>query len=165
MRRIQAQPVEVKLVDPVPRVGGKKVAYRPGSRPVEVEGIAPLTPIAGGDVLLGELTQKIPGRSEVVVDDIQDHPDAQLVGPVHETAEIVGLAIEPGGSEQVHTVVPPPEFPGEVGDRHDLEKGHSDLRERRETGNGGGPGSIGRERPDVELIDDRAGSGPRPALV
>ena len=45
------------------------------------------------------------------------------MGPVHEAAEVVGRAVEPGRGEQVDAVVAPAEAAGEVGDRHDLEHG------------------------------------------
>ena len=46
LRGVEAQPVEVELVDPVGGVGDEELAHRPGVRPVEIDRLAPLVLVA-----------------------------------------------------------------------------------------------------------------------
>src|SRR5690242_20178239 len=72
---IEPQTVEMKFVDPVRRIGDEELAHWYGIGSIEVDGIAPLVLVFVGEVSGRERPQVISGRSEVVVDNIQQHAD------------------------------------------------------------------------------------------
>src|SRR5690348_15771676 len=49
LRRVEAQSVEVKLLDPIPNVREKKFSHGRGVLSVEIERISPLALILGGE--------------------------------------------------------------------------------------------------------------------
>src|ERR1700756_3487434 len=51
LRRIQAETIEVKLLDPVARVGDKKFAHRPRVRAVEIERFSPVRRVTIREVM------------------------------------------------------------------------------------------------------------------
>ena len=63
----------------------------------------------------------------MVVDDVENDAEAERMGPIDKTAEVVGSAIEPGRREEIDAVVTPTEAARKVGDRHDLEHGNPQL--------------------------------------
>src|SRR5262249_32295915 len=78
------------------------------------------------------------------------------MGAIDKAPEVVGRAVEARRREQIHAVVSPAEFPGEVGHRHDLDHGYSQPREFVELARGRSPRAFTRERPDVYFINDLA---------
>ena len=78
----------------------------------------------------------------MVVDDVEDHADAQRVGAVDEPAEVVRRAVQARRREEVDAVVPPAEPPGELADGHDLEAVDAELGERRQLADRGLPGAF-----------------------
>src|SRR5262245_30544698 len=78
------------------------------------------------------------------------------MGAIDEAPEVVGRAVEARRREQIHAVVSPAEFSGEVGHRHDLDHGYSQPREFVEFERGRRPRAFARERPDVHFINDLA---------
>ena len=50
-------------------------------------------------------------RAQVVIDDIQNDPNAMGMGLVHKTPHIIGPAIEMGGGKQIDAVIAPAEAP------------------------------------------------------
>jgi hypothetical protein len=94
LRGVEAQAVEVKFVDPVGRVADEELAHRRGVGTVEVDRVAPFVVVAIGEVGRRERSQVIADRSEVVVDDVENHRDAAAVRGVDEAAEVVRAAVE-----------------------------------------------------------------------
>src|SRR5262245_48765213 len=78
------------------------------------------------------------------------------MGAIDEAPEVVGRAVEARRREQIHAVISPAEFPGEVGHRHDLDHGYSQPPEFVEFARGRRPRAFARERPDVRFINDLA---------
>ena len=72
--RIETEPVEMELVYPVPGVLDEKRARR--RRPFEVDRAPPVIAVFVGEVVGREVVQIVAVRSEVVVDDVQDHTKA-----------------------------------------------------------------------------------------
>ena len=54
----------------------------------------------------------------MVVHHVENHTQPDAMSLVHESAEIVRLAIEPNRREQTNSIVAPPEAAGEIGHRH-----------------------------------------------
>ena len=116
--------------------------------------------------MLGELAQVAAIGAEVVVDDVEDDAKAEGMGAVHEAAEVVGRAVQPGRGEQVHAVVAPAEAAGEVGDRHHFHDGNTQLGQRRQLAGGRLPRPFRREGADVHLVNDLPlAADARPARV
>src|SRR5262249_60386094 len=89
--RVQAQAVEVELVDPIPGVGDEKLAHGTGLGAVEVEGVAPLVGVAGVVVVGRELPMTRPVGAGEGVGDVEDQPEVKHVGAVRETGTIAGM--------------------------------------------------------------------------
>ena len=153
LRRVEPQPVQVELVDPVAGVGDEELADRTGVGSVEVDGVAPFVLVAVGEVVVRERAQVVPDRAEVVVDDVEDHGDAAAVCHVDEPAEVVGRAVEMRRRVQIDAVVSPAETPFELGDRHHLDDREARVRELAQLGGRGGKRAGTRERADVHLVD------------
>ena len=67
----------------------------------------------------------------MVVDDVEDHRQAGFVGRFDQPLEALGRRRRMGGA-QVDAVVAPAASPRELGDRHHLDRGDSQLRQRRQ---------------------------------
>ena len=74
---VEAQTVEMKLADPVGSVLDHERAHRTGVGRVVADRVAPLPRLA--EERRREIAKKITDRSEVVVNDVEDHREAVLV--------------------------------------------------------------------------------------
>jgi hypothetical protein len=156
VRRVEAQPIEVELFDPVRRVARVELAYRLRVRAVEVDRIAPLGRLVVAKVMRRIAGQPVAVGAEVVVDDVEDDGESARMRGIDEAAEIGGRAVKPRGRVEAHAVVAPAELADEVGDRHDLDDGDPEIGEVVEPRHGGGEGAFGRVRADVHLVDHLA---------
>ena len=93
--------------------------------------------------------------------EVEDHGEAGGVGGVDEPGEPLGAAVARLRAPQERAVVAPAALAGELRDRHDLDDGEAELRERRQVLDGGVERPRLRERPDVQLVDDRVRRGRR----
>src|SRR5690606_28061153 len=101
----------------------------------------------GGDV--------VAFRAEVVVHDVQQHRETFPVRRVDQPLQLPGSAVCRCRGEQVDAVVSPVARTREVRDRHQLERGRAELRDVTEPFAYPGEGTRGRERADVQLVDDQ----------
>src|SRR3954469_10948640 len=92
----------------------------------------------------------------MIVNDIQDDPEAQRMRLVDEAAKIVGRSIDACGREQIHAVVTPAEAPGEFCDGHHFDDCDANLFELFEMTRGACPSALRRESADVHLIQNLA---------
>ena len=146
-----------RVVDDVPPDG-------PGVHSVEVDPVTPVVAALGE--VRAESRQVVATRSEMVVDDIQDHGEPVAVGGVDEALQPVGAAVGLVGRVPADTVVAPSAAAAEGVDGHQLDVADSQLdevckmRDRRVERPGRG------ERADVQLVDDRSRQRPAgPRLV
>ncbi len=151
--RVEAEAVEVEFLDPGARIGEEELAHGRRARPVEVERLAPVRPVPVREVVRREVLQVVAVRSQMVVDDVEDDREPVPVGVVHEAAQIVGLAVEMGRSEEIDAVISPAKLPGELADGHDLHARHAQARELPELAHGSRPVARGSERAHVHLVD------------
>jgi hypothetical protein len=103
--------------------------------------------------------QVVAVRPQVVVDHIENDRKSEAVGLVHKAAQVVGPAVAPRWSKQLHAIVSPVPLSGEVGDRHQLDRRHAELRQVRQLLGRRGEGAGGRERTDVEFVQDQLAKG------
>ncbi len=92
----------------------------------------------------------------MVVNHVQHHAQAMLMGHIDKAAKIVGLAIQSGGGEQIDPVVAPAKSAVEFCHRHHFQQGHAQLRQLRNLGDRRVPRAGRRESADVHFIDDSA---------
>jgi hypothetical protein len=90
----------------------------------------------------------------VVVDDVEAHREAEAVRFIDETPQIFGRSVRRVRREERDAVVAPSALACERRDRHELDHRDAELREVRETRANGVERAFGRERADVELVDD-----------
>ena len=141
----------MELVDPVARVLDEERAR--GRRRFEVDGLAPVVRVAPREVVAREVRQVIPVGPDVVVDHVEDDPEAERVRAIDERPQIVRRAIEPRRRIQVDAVVAPAEAAGKVGDGHHLDDRDAEIGERLQLGGRRAPGAFGGEGADVQLVD------------
>ena len=142
------------LANPVLDVGEDELARGLCARTVEVQRLAPIVSVAVGEVLGREARQIVAVRPEVVVDRVEDDSQATRVRGVDEGAHLVRPAVEPGRREPVHPVIAPAEVAREVGNRHQLNGRDAERPQPVETTGRARPGTLGRERADVQLVEN-----------
>ena len=167
--RVHPEAVDVKVADPHLGVLDRPLAHAPAVGVVEVHGPAPGRAVAVGEVGPERLERLRPGP-DVVVDDVQDHPEPGGVGGVDERGKARGAAVHGVRGPRVEPVVAPVAVAGEGGHGHQLDGGDAQLAQRRQALRGRRERPPGGERADMELVDDQvvrveaapAAVGPRP---
>ena len=100
------RPVAVVVLEPHNGVVHEERAHLLAGRPVEVDGLTP-----GGGVAVGEIRavapQVVPGRAQVVVDDVHHDAEPSTVARVHQPLQAVGAAVGMMGGVEVHAVIAP----------------------------------------------------------
>ena len=163
---VEAQPVEVVLVQPVERVVPDELAdlaasvvgagVAPGgvAAPVVVEVDAALVVLAPAV----ELPEVEVARAEMVVDDVEDHRDPAPMRGFDEGLKPLGSAVGALDGEDVRGVVAPGDVPGELHRRHDLHRVHPEPLQMPELLDRISEGARGLlvgtvEGADVHLVD------------
>jgi hypothetical protein len=72
MCRVEAEPVEVKLLDPVATIRDEKFADWPGIRAVKINRVAPFVAFSADQIIVGKTSQIISVGAKVVVNDIKN---------------------------------------------------------------------------------------------
>ena len=157
--RVEPQAVHVVLVDPVQGVLDEERADHLAAGTIQVDRGTPGRPVPVGQIGGAEAGQVAAVGAEVVVDDVEQHGHPQAVGTVHQGAQVVGRAVASGRGEEVHAVIAPVAPAGEVGDRHQLDGGDPQPGQLGQPGGGPGECPLGREGPDVQLVDDQVVAG------
>src|SRR4051812_17842019 len=131
VRGVQTQPVQVIFVYPVTGIVDGNLAHPGAMGAVVIDGVAPRSLVAMGEVLRAKPPPIGAIRTKVVVNDVEDDPEAEAMGLVDEAAEIIRLAIGPRRRPPIDPVVAPVPTTGEVGNRHQLDCGDTESREFR----------------------------------
>ena len=80
---------------------------------------------------------------------------------VDQRLQLLRPAVRRVGRVRQHAVVAPVALAGEVGERHQLDRGDAEVDQRLQLLRRAGVGALGREGADVQLVDHRL--APRPA--
>ena len=120
---------------------------------LEVDQVAPR--VASGLEVRAELRQVVPGRPEMVVDDVEDHRQATGVTGVHEALEPVRTAQRFVYRVPVDPVVAPVPDAVDGVDRHHLDVGDAEARPGGRAVRWPNRRCARRERRDVQLVDHR----------
>ena len=170
---VQAQAVDVEVADPALRALQDPLPHGVAPGVVVVHRRAPERRVLGGEVGAEGLERLAAARADVVVDDVEDDGEPRGVRGVHHPGEAVRTPVARLGGGEVDAVVAPAVAARELRDRHDLDRGDAELRQAREVLDRGVEGALGRERADVQLVEDevlrrhaaparvRPGEGPR----
>src|SRR5690349_16478843 len=111
LHRVEPQPVDMKIADPVSRVVGHEITNRPAPRPVKVHRIAPLSVMLFTEIMLRKLRGVVAARSQMVVDAVENYTHSKFMRPLNERAHVVWGSIELRRRKPVDPVVTPTELP------------------------------------------------------
>src|SRR5262245_36074046 len=109
LRRIEPQSIKMKFLDPITRVGDEKLSHWPAVRSGKVDRYAPFVFVAIGKIVRRKLLEIVSIRSEVVVNDVENHAESERVRAIHECAKAVRRTIKPRRRKQIHAIVAPAE--------------------------------------------------------
>src|ERR1700730_12933351 len=166
LRRVEPQPVEMILVDPIARIGDEEFARGAGIGTVEIDRLTPFVVVAIGEISRGEQFEIVSVRAEMVVDDVEDDGDPESMGAVDEATKIHRSAVEPGWCEEVDAVISPAEPAREFRHGHNFEAGDTELRESRQLSRSGFPASVRGEGANMHLVyDELLARPPAPRTV
>ncbi len=151
---VEAQRVDVEVLEPLARVGQEVRSHVVGERAVQVDRRTPGRAVAVGEVG-SEPVEDIAFGPEVVVDDVQHDGEVASVALVH---ELLQATLDPP-YESLHgkredPVVAPVTAAGELRDRHDLDRRHAEFDQVVECGHRPCEGALLGERPDVQFVED-----------
>jgi len=124
-------------------------------RTVEVERRTPRRSVGGIEKLRRVRVQVIAFRAEMVIDHVEQHHEAAPMGRVHESLQIVRRPVTSIGGERQYAVVAPVALSRKRSHRHQLDGGDTKRDQMIEMTGDRGERAFRRERPDMELVDDR----------
>ncbi len=158
--RVEPQPVEAEVPDPALRRLQHPLAHRVALGVVVVHRTPPGRLVLRREVRAEGVERRAPGGADVVVDDVQNHGEAHLVGGVDQRLESCRAAIGGLRRAQIDAVVAPAPAAGEFGHRHDLDRGHTQFGQRRQVADRAGEAALVAEGADVQLVDHLLGQRP-----
>ena len=97
----------------------------------------------------------------MIVDDVEKHHQAALVRGIDQRLEILRPAVGAVGRVKQHAVVAPVPAAGEIGDRHQLDRGEARVGDVVELVDGAAKRALLGERADMQL--EKHAFVPRPA--
>ena len=127
--RVDPQPVDVELLDPVAGVGNQEVAHLVPSE-VEDQG-SPVRLLAAARIVVLVEGGPVEARQGPVVaremggNPVEDDPDAMLVEVVDEAAEVIGVAEPRGRGVVAGDLIPPGAVEGVLAHRQQLDMGET----------------------------------------
>ena len=160
--RVEAQPIDVELLEPIERVVNDEIANDLRPRPVVVDGVSPGRLVAIREELWRVGRQVIPFGAEVIVDDVEEDGQAVRMGGIDQATQIVRRAVRRIGREQVDSVVTPVPTSGKIRDRHEFDHRHAEGGKVAEFPDDGFERSLRGERADMQLVEHGLGPGTRP---
>jgi hypothetical protein len=155
---IEAQAIEVILAQPVEGVFDDEAADVNAAEIIVIDGVAPGSFVAGGEVRaqLGKIISLI---AEVVVDDVEEDGEAAVVGGIDEVAKRGGTAVIGLHGVEADAIVAPVARAWDGIDGHEFDGGDAEIAEVVEALNGGVEGGFGGDGADVEFVEYVAGQG------
>ena len=154
--RIEPKAVDVVLARPPQRVLDEEPPHLVGAGPVEVHGLAPRRPVPRREVR-PVVREHVPLGPDVVVDHVQDHGEPAAVALVHQASQPLRPSVRGLHRVREHPVVPPVPRARELRDRHELHRRDPEVDQLVEERHDRFELPLGRERPDVKLVQDVLG--------
>src|ERR1700733_14849283 len=89
----------------------------------------------------------------MVIDDVKDYRDADCMRAINKSTQIIWRTIKARRRKKIDSVVAPSEFPGKIGERHQLDDRYSKVRELLQMFHGCAVCAVVRECPDVHFVN------------
>ena len=159
---VKPQPVQVELLDPIEGILDNELAYRLRMLAVVIDGVAPGRLVALGEEARSVGGEVVPVGAKVIVDHIKEDHQPALMSGLDQRLEILRAAISGIGRVGQNAVIAPVPPAGEIGDRHDLERGDAKSGEVIEPTYCGAKRAFFREGANVKLVEHRLMPGPPP---
>src|SRR5215207_819282 len=153
---VEAEAIDVVIAQPGEAVVDDEAANLVGVAAVEIDRGAPRRRVMIGEVR-PEALQVVSARTQVVVDDVDDHAETVSVAGIDESLEAVRTTVRLVYGEPADAVVAPAVRTVESRYRHHLDQVDSEVNEVIEPGDRSIERAGRRERADVHLVDDAAG--------
>ncbi len=150
---VEAQPVEMKLLEPVERVLDVEFAHRLRRLAVKIDRRAPRRVVALGEEMLRVDVEVVPLRPEMVVDDVEEHGEVARMTGVDEALQILGPAVAAVGREDQHAVIAPIPLAGKIRYRHQLDGGDAEAHQVVEVTLDAGEIAARGEGAGMELVE------------
>src|SRR5437763_3269401 len=160
MHRVQPEPIELVLLEPVERVVNEEIAHWPTLRAIEVDRRPPRRVMTFRKESRRVEVQIVSARSEVIVDDVQEHHELPLMGLVDETLEVVRCTIGAMGRKGEDAVITPVALALERRDGHQLERCHAHRREVIELSARAFEPALRRKAAEMRLVENRLSPWP-----
>src|SRR5687768_12129533 len=106
MDRVEPEPIAVIVAEPHERIVDEKGPNLSAASIVEVDGVPPRGAVAIGEVGT-EAREVVAVRTEVVVDDVDDHAHTSAVAGVDQSLQSIRSPVRMVRSEDVDSVVAP----------------------------------------------------------
>src|SRR5262249_60231765 len=109
MHGVQAQAIEVELLEPVHRIVDDEGAGHLAARTVEVDGVTPGRLVLAGEEGGSVAVEIVPLGPEMVVDDVEEYGEAAGVAGLDQSLQLLRTPVgRVGGKEHDTAVAPPP---------------------------------------------------------
>src|SRR5215472_4482252 len=145
MDSVQAQTIDVILLEPIERVMNEKVTYHSAARAIEIDGLSPRRAVSVREEVFRVHRKIVSFGTEVVVDHVQEHHEIVGVGRLNEAFQIIRASVAGGRSIGQNSVVAPVPLAGKTSERHEFNSRNSQLSQVSELLFGAGDSSLGRE--------------------
>ena len=150
--RVEAQPVEMELLEPIFGVLDEKVAHGARVGSVKLDRVAPWRLVPAGEEFGRVEREEIPFGTEVVVNDVKQHCDPALMRRLDEGLEVFRSSVACVRSVRKGSVIAPIPAALEVADRHDLDGGHPEVREMIQLASGPRERALRGKSAEMEFV-------------
>ena len=100
LRRVEPQSVEMILVDPITRIGDKKLAHWASIGTVEIDRLTPIVDVTVSEISRGEQVEIVSVWTEMIIDDVKDNRDPESMGAIDKVTKIIRPTVKPGWCEK-----------------------------------------------------------------
>src|SRR3984957_6417068 len=142
----------MKLLNPIFGVLDEKVAHWARFGSVKLDCIPPRRLVPAGKEIGCVKGQKIPFRTEMVVNDVKQRCDPALVSSLDESLEVLRSAVTCIRGVRKGSVIAPVPAALEVTDRHDLDGRDTEVREVVQLKSGSRKRALRRKNADMEFV-------------
>ena len=149
---VEAESVEMIIAQPVESVFPDEVADVRASGVVVIDGVAPESFVARGEVGT-ELREVIALVAEMVVNNIEDDGESVKVGGIDEAAERGGASVVGLHTVEADTIVSPIARAGNGVERHEFDGGDAEIAKVRQAMDGGIESTGASESANMEFVE------------
>src|SRR5260370_10763175 len=126
MDGVEPQRIDMELSNPLQRVFDEIAANVITLRAIEIDRLAPRSPIQIGKIR-GKILQIIPLRTQMVVNDVEHYRSSFLVASVYESLQGRGASVRVLHYERVDAVITPVAVTGKLPYPHNFDCGYPQI--------------------------------------